>query len=66
MRDIWVVVMNMAAMNIVEYMSLWYGGASFVYMTRSSIAGYSCRTKENRKTTPFTIVTNNIQYIFKK
>jgi hypothetical protein len=27
-------------MNIVENMSLWYGGASFRYMARNSIAGF--------------------------
>ena len=31
--------MNKAAMNIIENMSLWDGGASFRYMVRSDIAG---------------------------
>ena len=31
-------IMNKAAMNIVEQVSLWYGGASFGYMPRSGIA----------------------------
>jgi hypothetical protein len=35
--------MNMAAMNIVEHMSLWYGRALFGYMPRSCIAGSSGR-----------------------
>ena len=34
-------------MNIVEHKSLWYGGASFWYMLRSSIAGSSCRVISN-------------------
>jgi hypothetical protein len=33
------VTTNKTAMNIVEHMSLWYGGASFEYMARSGIAG---------------------------
>ena len=32
-------IMHKAAMNIVEQVSLWDDGASFVYMLRSSIAG---------------------------
>ena len=32
-------VMNKAAMNIVEQVSLWDGGASFGYIPRSGIAG---------------------------
>jgi hypothetical protein len=39
--------MNKAAMNIVEPVSLWYGGASFGYMPRSGIAGFSGRTISN-------------------
>jgi hypothetical protein len=27
-------------MNIVEQLSLWYGGASFEYMSKSRIAGF--------------------------
>ena len=34
-------------MNIVEPVSLWYGGASFGYMPRSGIAGFSGRTISN-------------------
>jgi hypothetical protein len=34
-------------MNIVEHMSLWYGGTSFEYMPRSSIAGFSDRIISN-------------------
>ena len=30
---------NKAAMNIVEQVSLWYGGASFGYMPKNDIAG---------------------------
>ena len=33
------VIMNKAAMNIVEQLSLWDVGASFAYMPRSDIAG---------------------------
>ena len=36
-----------AAMNIVEHVSLWYGGASFGYMPRSGITGSSGRTIPN-------------------
>jgi hypothetical protein len=32
-------ITNKAAMTIVEHATLWYGGASFVYMPRSDIAG---------------------------
>jgi hypothetical protein len=32
-------IMNKAAMNIVEKVSLWYSGTSFEYMSRSGIAG---------------------------
>ena len=45
-------------MCIVEPMSPWHGGASFGYMTNNKWA-----EKENRETTPFTIVTNNIKYL---
>jgi hypothetical protein len=34
-------------MNIVEHVSLLYGGTSFVYMPRSGIAGSSGRTMSN-------------------
>jgi hypothetical protein len=37
-------IMNKAAMNIVEHISLWYGGPCFGYMPRSNIAGSSGRT----------------------
>ena len=32
-------IVNKAAMNIVEQVSLWYGEASFGYMPKSGIAG---------------------------
>jgi hypothetical protein len=35
------------AMNIVEHVPQWYGGASFRYMPRSGIAGSSGRTISN-------------------
>jgi hypothetical protein len=38
---------NKAAMNTVEHVSLWYGGASFGYMHSSLIAGSSGRTISN-------------------
>jgi hypothetical protein len=34
-------------MNIVEHVSLWYGGASFGYIYRNGIAGSSGRTISN-------------------
>jgi hypothetical protein len=34
-------------MNIVEYVSLWFDGASFGYMLKSSIDGSSNRTISN-------------------
>ena len=37
-------IRNKVAMNIVEHESLWYGGASFGFMTTSSIARFSGRT----------------------
>ena len=37
-------IMNKTAMNIVEQVSLWYGGASFGHMPRSGIAGSWGRT----------------------
>ena len=37
-------IMNKAAMNVVEHVSLWYSGASFGYKPRSSIAGSSGRS----------------------
>jgi hypothetical protein len=51
-------ITNKAVMCIVEPMSPWHGGASFGYMTNNKWA-----EKENRETTPFTIVTNNIKYL---
>jgi hypothetical protein len=36
-----------AAMNIVEHMPLWYGGAYFGYMSKSGIGGSSDRTISN-------------------
>ena len=39
--------MNQTAMNIVEHMFLWDGGASFGYMPMSGIAGCSGRTISN-------------------
>ena len=32
-------IINKAAMNIVEHVSLWYGGVSSGYMPRSDVAG---------------------------
>jgi hypothetical protein len=40
-------ITDKAAMNIVEHMSLWYGGESFGYMPKSVIAGFSDRTISN-------------------
>ena len=40
-------IINKAALNIVDHMSLLYVGASFGYMPRSGIAGYSCNTISN-------------------
>jgi len=40
-------ITNKAAMNVVEHVSLWYGGASFAYMLRNSIAESSGRTISN-------------------
>ena len=40
-------IMNKAAMNIMEYVSLWYGRTSFGYMPRSSVAEPSCRILSN-------------------
>ena len=40
-------VINKAAMNIVEHVSLLYIGASFVYMPSSGIDSYSGRTISN-------------------
>ena len=37
-------VTNKATMNVVEDMSLWYGGVLFGYMPKSGIAGSSGRT----------------------
>jgi hypothetical protein len=36
-------ITNKAAMNIVEHVLLWHGGASFEYITKSGIAGSSGR-----------------------
>ena len=41
------VIINMAAMNIVEHVSLFHVGASSGYMPRSSIAGSSGSTMSN-------------------
>ena len=40
-------IINEAAMNIVEYVSLLYFVASFVYMPRNGIAGSSGSTVSN-------------------
>jgi hypothetical protein len=40
-------IINKAAMNIVEHVTLRYGGASFRYMPRNGIAGSSGRTISN-------------------
>jgi hypothetical protein len=40
-------IINKAAMNIVEHMSLLYVGASFGYISKRSIAGYSGGTMSN-------------------
>jgi len=40
-------IINKAAMNIVEHVSLLYVGASFGYMPRNGIAGYSSNTMSN-------------------
>jgi len=40
-------IMNKAATNIMEHLSLGYGGASFGYMPRIGIAGSSSRTITN-------------------
>jgi hypothetical protein len=37
-------ITNRAAMNIVEHMLLWHGGASFGYIHRSGITGFSGRS----------------------
>jgi hypothetical protein len=37
-------ITNKATMNIVEHMSLWQGGASFGYISKSGIAGSSGRS----------------------
>ena len=41
------IIINKAVMNIVEHMSMWYGGTSFGYMPRSGIAGCLGRTISN-------------------
>jgi hypothetical protein len=40
-------IIDKAAMNIVEQVSLWDVGASFEYMPRSGIVGSSSRTSPN-------------------
>jgi hypothetical protein len=40
-------ITNKAAMNIVEHLPLWHGGASFEYMPKSGIAGSSGRSVSN-------------------
>jgi hypothetical protein len=40
-------IINKAAMNLAEHVSLFYVGASFGYMPRSSIAGTSVNTMSN-------------------
>jgi hypothetical protein len=40
-------ITNNAAMNIVELVPLWHGGASFVYIPKSGIAGSSGRSVSN-------------------
>jgi hypothetical protein len=40
-------ITNKAAINIVEQLSLWYGGTSLGYILRSGIAGSSGRTISN-------------------
>ena len=37
-------ITNKDAMNIVEYVPLWHGGASFGYVPKSGIAGSSGRS----------------------
>jgi hypothetical protein len=37
-------ITNMTAMNIVEHLPLWHGGASFGYIPKSGIAGSSGRS----------------------
>ena len=40
-------IINKAAMNIVEHVSLWYNGASLGYIPRGGIAGPWGRTTHN-------------------
>ena len=40
-------ITNKDAMNMVEHLSLWYGGATFGYMLNNGIAGSSGRTISN-------------------
>ena len=40
-------ITNKTDMNIVEHEFLWYSRASFSYISRSGIAGLSCRTVSN-------------------
>ena len=41
------VITNKASLNIVEHVSLWYGGVPFGYMSKSGIAGSSGRSISN-------------------
>jgi hypothetical protein len=40
-------IINKDAMNIVEHVPLWHGGASFGYIPKSGIAGSSGRSISN-------------------
>ena len=40
-------ITNKAAMNIVEHVPLWHGGASFRYIAKSGIAGSSGKCISN-------------------
>jgi hypothetical protein len=40
-------IINKAAMNVVEHVSLLHVGASFGYIPRSGLAGSSCNTMVN-------------------
>jgi hypothetical protein len=40
-------ITNKAAMNIVEHVPLWHGGASFGYIPKSGIVGSSGRSISN-------------------
>jgi hypothetical protein len=48
MKDIWVVIMaiiNKAAVNMVEHVSLWHGRVSFGYMPKNAIVGVDILNK---------------------